>query len=58
MKIFEKHRDFQRYYNFSDKQVEFQINDRISFMRFSDLTIADDIPDVKSIRGRMLSEIT
>jgi hypothetical protein len=36
----------QRYYNLSDDQVEFQINDRLSFMRFLDLTIADDIPDI------------
>jgi transposase len=36
----------QRYYNLSDDQVEYQINDRLSFMRFLDLTIADDIPTV------------
>jgi transposase len=35
----------QRYYNLSDDQIEFQINDRLSFMRFLDLTISDDIPD-------------
>jgi len=29
----------QRYYNLSDEQVEYQINDRMSFMRFLDLTI-------------------
>lgn len=39
----------QRYYNLSDDQVEFQINDRLSFMRFLDLTIADDIPDSKTV---------
>jgi len=39
----------QRYYNLSDDQTEFQINDRLSFMRFLDLTIADDIPDSKTI---------
>lgn len=39
----------QRYYNLSDDQVEFQINDRMSFMRFLDLTIADDIPDSKTV---------
>lgn len=39
----------QRYYNLSDDQIEFQINDRMSFMRFLDLTIADDIPDSKTI---------
>jgi IS5 family transposase len=39
----------QRYFNLSDDQVEFQINDRLSFMRFLDLTISDDIPDSKTI---------
>ena len=39
----------QRYYNLSDNQTEFQINDRMSFMRFLQLTIADDIPDSKTI---------
>lgn len=39
----------QRYYNLSDDQVEYQINDRMSFMRFLDLTIADDIPDSKTV---------
>jgi IS5 family transposase len=39
----------QRYYNLSDEQVEFQINDRMSFMRFLDLSIADDIPDSRTV---------
>lgn len=39
----------QRYFNLSDDQVEFQICDRISFMRFLGLTIADDIPDSKTV---------
>ena len=39
----------QRYYNLSDEQVEFQINDRMSFMRFLGLSIADDIPDSRTI---------
>jgi IS5 family transposase len=39
----------QRYYNLSDEQVEFHINDRMSFMRFLDLTIADDIPDSRTV---------
>jgi len=39
----------QRYYNLSDDQIEYQINDRMSFMRFLDLSIADDIPDSKTI---------
>jgi transposase len=39
----------QRYYNLSDDQVEYQINDRMSFMRFLDLRIADDVPDSKTV---------
>lgn len=39
----------QRYYNLSDEQLEYQVNDRMSFMRFLDLTIADDIPDSRTI---------
>lgn len=39
----------QRYYNLSDGQVEYQINDRLSFMRFLDLSIADDIPDSNTV---------
>jgi IS5 family transposase len=39
----------QRYYNLSDEQVEYQINDRMSFMRFLDLTMADDIPDSRTV---------
>lgn len=33
----------------SDDQIEYQIDDRMSFMRFLDLTIADDIPDSKTV---------
>jgi IS5 family transposase len=39
----------QRYYNLSDEQIEYQINDRMSFMRFLGLTIADDIPDSRTV---------
>ena len=39
----------QQYYGLSDDQAAFQINDRLSFMRFLDLSIADDIPDSKTI---------
>jgi transposase, IS5 family len=37
----------QRFYNLSNDQVEYQINDRMSFMRFLDFTMADEIPIVK-----------
>ena len=39
----------QRYYNVSDDQAEYQIRDRLSFMRFLGLTLADDVPDSKTI---------
>ncbi|MFV0249386.1 MAG: transposase [Tenacibaculum sp.] len=32
-----------------DDQIEYQINDRLSFMRFLNLTIPDDIPDSKTV---------
>jgi transposase len=39
----------QPYYNLSDNQVEYQINDRMNFMRFLNLTISDVIPDSKTV---------
>ena len=39
----------QRYYNLSDEQAEFQINDRLSFQKFLGLTLADGVPDEKTI---------
>ena len=39
----------QKYYNLSDEQTEFQINDRTSFKQFLDLKIGDKIPDEKTI---------
>ncbi len=39
----------QRYYNLSDEQMQFQILDRLSFMRFLKLTLADKVPDEKTI---------
>ncbi len=41
----------QRYYNLSDEQLEYQLNDRMSFIRFLGLTLADDIPDSRTIWG-------
>jgi transposase len=40
---------FQRFYNLSDEQAAYQINDRMSFMRFLGLSIADDIPDSRTV---------
>jgi len=39
----------QRFYNISDDQIEYQINDRLSFMRFLGLELCDDVPDAKTI---------
>src|SRR5450432_1860877 len=39
----------QRYYNLSDDQMEYQILDRVSFMRFLGLKISDKVPDAKTI---------
>lgn len=38
-----------RLFNLSDDQIEYQINDRISFMRFLDLGLNNTIPDAKTI---------
>jgi IS5 family transposase len=37
----------QRSYNMSDDQTEYQLNDRITFMRFVGLGLGDRIPDAK-----------
>ena len=39
----------QRYYSLSDEQAEFQIADRLSFQKFIGLTLADKVPDEKTI---------
>jgi IS5 family transposase len=39
----------QRIYNISDDQAEFQINDRMSFMRFLGLALGETVPDAKTI---------
>jgi len=39
----------QRYYNLSDEQTEYQINDRMSFQKFLGLRLADGVPDQKTI---------
>ncbi len=39
----------QSLYNLSDEQAEFQVRDRLSFMRFLDLSLGDDVPDAKTI---------
>jgi len=39
----------QRYYNLSDEQAEYQINDRLSFQKFVGITLSDAVPDEKTI---------
>ena len=39
----------QSLYNLSDDELEYQINDRLSFMKFSGLDIKDKVPDAKTI---------
>ena len=39
----------QRYYNIGDDKMEFAILDRLSFMRFLELTLSDKVPDAKTI---------
>ncbi|MBR1737696.1 MAG: transposase, partial [Firmicutes bacterium] len=39
----------QKIYNLSDDATEYQINDRLSFMRFLGLGISSNIPDSKTI---------
>ncbi len=38
----------QKLYGLSDEQLEYQINDRLSFMRFLELSLADKVPDQKT----------
>ncbi|MEO7861034.1 MAG: transposase [Nitrospirales bacterium] len=38
----------QRYYNLSDEQTEYQINDRLSFQKFLGMTWSDSVPDQKT----------
>lgn len=39
----------QRLYNLSDDQTEYQINDRMSFIKFLGLGLDDKVPDAKTI---------
>jgi len=39
----------QALYNLSDEQTEYQILDRLSFMRFLGLELHDDVPDARTI---------
>lgn len=39
----------QRYYNLSDEQTEFRINDSLSLQRFLGITLSDKVPDCNKI---------
>ncbi len=36
-------------YNLSDDQIEYQVRDRLSFMRFLDLGLGDRVPDTMTV---------
>jgi IS5 family transposase len=38
----------QKLYSLSDEQIEYQIKDRLSFMRFLDLALCQSVPDAKT----------
>jgi len=40
----------QRLFNVSDDQAEYQINDRVSLMRFLGLALGNPVPDAKTVR--------
>ena len=37
-------------YNLSDDQIEYQVRDRLSFVRFPGLGLGDRVPDAKTVR--------
>ena len=39
----------QTLYTLSDDQTEYQLRDRLSFMRFAGLSLHDDVPDAKTV---------
>ena len=39
----------KRLYNLSDEQTEYQVRDRLSFLRFARLGLGDAIPDSRTI---------
>ena len=45
----------QALYALSDEQAEFQLRDRLSFMRFVGLELHDAVPDAKTISGSIAS---
>ena len=41
----------QQMYNIADDELEYQVNDRLSFMRFLHLGLEDAVPDAKTVWG-------
>ncbi|CDN12895.1 Mobile element protein [Richelia intracellularis] len=39
----------QQLYNISDEELEYQVNDRLSFMRFLGLWLAEPVPDATTV---------
>ena len=39
----------QQLYNISDEDLEYQVNDRLSFMRFLGLTLVESVPDACTV---------
>jgi Transposase domain (DUF772) len=46
-----KMRVLQTLYTLSDDQTEYQIRDRLSFMRFLGLALEDRVPDAKTVKS-------
>jgi IS5 family transposase len=48
----------KRLYNLSDEQTEYQLRDRLSFLRFAQLGLGDEVPDSRTIwlYGEQLSK--
>ena len=39
----------QQLYNISDEELEYQVNDRLSFMTFLGLALAEPVPDATTL---------
>jgi Transposase domain (DUF772) len=47
----------QQLYNISDEELEYQVNDRLSFMQFLDLTLEDVGAWVMQMGGKLVRSI-
>ena len=39
----------QKLHNISDEELEYQVNDRLSFMQFLGLSLVDSVPDATTV---------